>query len=408
MLAYPRQGVHLPVNALNDWGRSGRVLGKGIADAGTGAASLVQALERVEFTGDEADVARQLDEIARETTEELMESPVRDWDYSWQQAYAPRVQKLAEQYRGTARNRALQMAEKNSERYSFEGRKRLELERIRHSRQLWQEQVENAVRKGNADEACRWIERGREVFVPESGMTQRLEDTRSRSLHARWQKNLQQNPYETLVAWNNGTEERPGGEAERRELESEVERTRSNLFESTALQLAAAVEQGREPAEAEIERAVEAGVLPLNRMAELRLPRTPLTMAETCDWMRRIDERPDGQDGALMVDIAFAPIPGRERCMLLQRLKDTATLPSLQRGGVSQKLWTLYREGRLGCPGDTESLGSLRRLLQESLERQSAGGPQESAKWLSSLQQSTENWLCFQFEQNENNEYGNR
>ena len=33
------------------------------------------------------DVAAMLDEIGRETADELAHLPVRDWNYSWQQAY---------------------------------------------------------------------------------------------------------------------------------------------------------------------------------------------------------------------------------------------------------------------------------------------------------------------------------
>ena len=139
MLSYPRQGVHLPLNALNDWGRSGRVLGQGVTQAGSGAAELANAIYRVQKAGSEADMASAFEQIGRETTEELLELPVRDWDYSWQQAYAPRVQEVLNQYSGADRERALQLSEVYGHRHSLNGRRRMELERIRQE-QLRKEQ----------------------------------------------------------------------------------------------------------------------------------------------------------------------------------------------------------------------------------------------------------------------------
>ena len=77
LLAYPRQTVHLPLNSLNDWGRTGRALGQGVQEAGHGLAELVPDIARVARAGQQADAAAMLHEIGVETTEELLELPVR-------------------------------------------------------------------------------------------------------------------------------------------------------------------------------------------------------------------------------------------------------------------------------------------------------------------------------------------
>lgn len=398
LLAYPRQGVHLPLNALNDWGRSGRALGQGVAAAGTGVAELADSINRVMAAGNEADIADMLDEIGRETTEELMGKAVNDWDYSWNQAYAPRVQQVLEQFSGDSRERARKMSEVYGYRYSLEGRRRMELERLHHSRRQWQKQVDAAIKRGDAEAARRWLEQGREVFVPEESMPRQLQDVQSRSLHSQWQNRLQQNPQEALQAWDSESAPRPQGEAELKSLETEIFQARRGVFSSLALKLAAGVEQGIEPDAAELEQAVTAGVLPVETVQSLQQPRRELSAAEACNWLRRIDERSGDDDEQLVVDIAFAPIPVEQRRVLLQRLQTGAQVPPQQRCEMSRRLWNMYHEGRFGCPGDEEALQSLGRLQEAAMQRLAGGNEAANEKWLKSLYEESDNWVCYQAE----------
>ena len=396
MLAYPRQGVHLPLKALNDWGRSGRALGQGVAEAGTGAAELADAVYRVQKTGSVADMASALEQIGRETTAELLELPVRDWDYSWQQAYEPRVREMLNQYSGEDREQARKLSEVYGRRFSLDGRRRMELERIHQSRRNWQQQVDSAVQQGDSQSACDWLEQGSGVFLPEEQLPQQLDQAQSRSLHARWQQRLLQEPCAALAAWNDEQEERPADAEELRALNQEVEQTRHQVLGSLAAGLAAGLAQGKEPAAAELEQAVLAGVLPLEQVQEWRAaPRVPAAGA-VCDWQRRIDERSGADDARLTVDIALAPLPVGQRRALLARLQTTTALPEQQRVGISRCLWNMYRQGNLGCPGDAEALLALERLQNEALQRQCAGTEKDCTRWLTQLRSETENWVCYE------------
>ena len=396
MLAYPRQGVHLPLNALNDWGRSGRALGQGVAEAGSGATELAEAIYRVQKTGSAADMSSALEQIGRETTAELLELPVRDWDYSWQQAYEPRVQELLSQYSGDDREQARRLSEVYGRRYSLDGRRRLEVERIRQSRRNWQQQVDSAVQQGDSQSARDWLEQGSGVFLPEEQLPQLLDQAQSRSLHARWQQRLLQEPCAALAAWNDEQEERPADAEALRALKLEVEQTRRRVLGSLAAELAAGVAQEKEPAAAELGQAVQAGVLQLEQVAEwLAAPRVPAAGA-VCDWQRRIDERSGDDDERLTVDIALAPLPVRQRRALLARLQATTALPVQQRVGISRCLWNMYRQGGLGCPGDAEALQALERLQNEALARQCAGTEKDCTRWLTQLRSEAENWVCYE------------
>lgn len=396
LLAYPRQGVHLPVNSLNDWGRTGKVLGQGVAEAGQGVAALVPVIDKVARAGKTADVAAMLDEIGRETADELAHLPVRDWNYSWQQAYAPRVQEMLNQFTGEERQQALELSEVYGRRYSLEGRRSLELERIHQARRQWQERVDSAVQRGDEETACQWVEQGRGVFVPESEMQQTLSRTRSRSLQHSWQQQLQQNPYSALADWQSAESRKPEGEQEKSQLESEMQKTRAGLFSRLAGQLSLAVEQGDEPDARLLEQAVAAGVIPGEMLELAQQPRSALGVAENCDWLRRIDEREPGADEQLVLRIATAPIPAEQRQRLLQRLHATADLPPGKLSSTSRTLWNLYRSGCFGCPGDVVAMQSLERLQEEALQGLAARPEKEITDWFALLRREENNWVCFE------------
>ena len=396
MLAYPRQSVHLTVNSLNDWGRSGQALGQGIAAAGRGAAELAGAMERVSFTGNEADIAERLDTIGREVADELQEKPVRDWDYSWQQAYAPRLHQLLTELDDDARVQAERMSPAYSRQHSLQARRAVEVERIRRARRKWQEQVEHAVQQGDTASARRWLEQGKQVFVPEFRLPQKLDEVESRSLSARWQLQLQQDPAAALAAWNEPDAARPTRQEDMQQLQNCMEQARRELESRLALQLSAAVEQGLAPDAETLQQAAAAGVIPQHLLEASRQEPRPLGVADSCNWLHRIDERDTGGDDRLVVEIALAPVPADERRLLLQRVQSTAALPVQQRAGISRRLRAMYQEGHFGCPGDTAALRCLGRLLDEALQRQLSGaGEKEIRVWLDTLQQGDDHWLCY-------------
>lgn len=398
MQAYPRQGVHLPQGSLHDWGRTGRVLGQGVQGAATGAVELAAAIHRVQSAGDEADMAGMLEEIGRETTRELLDLPVRDWDYSWQQAYGARVQEMLGQFSGEAREKAQRMSETYGVRYSMEGQRQMELARIRRARTEWQKQVDSAVQRGDADAAGMWVEQGRELFVPETQMQQMQQKTRSRCLQHRWQQQLHDNPYDALESWQNDAAEKPAGDEELRHVETAMEQQKASLLGQLATRFAADLAQGNEPDEALLAQAAAAGVLQRDAAEKARQKRQPLSATEACNWLRRIDERGAGQDDALAVDIVLAPAPLRERQRLLQRMMDTAQLPPAQRVATSRRLWNMYADGLFGCPGDAEALQCLGRMQEEALSRQISGNAVELQQWLDSLHAAEDNWICFDAE----------
>ena len=137
-----------------------------------------------------------------------------------------------------------------------------------------------------------------------------------------------------------------------------MENARHHLYRNLARQLAVDVEQGREPDTAQLERAAAVGVLPAEQLRSQGTEIASLSVADTCNWLRRIDERESGDDEHLVVDIALSPIPLEQRQLLLQRVQSTGALPPHQRTAMSRTLWNWYREGRFGCPGDAESVRS--------------------------------------------------
>lgn len=396
MLAYPRQSVHLPVNALNDWGRSGRALGEGIEQAGAGAAALAGALERVQAAGNEADISSALSRIGQETAEELMDLPVRDWDYSWRQAYQPRLREYLDTLSGRAREQAQELSDSFSALHSLEGRRKMELRKVSRARQQWQTQVEHAVEQGDTESALSWMEQGRGLFLPEEQFPQQLEAVQSRSLLRNWQHRLEQNPQLTLLAWDSDDSPKPAGENERHSLESALEQTRLTLRASLAARMTAAVEQGLEPDAVGLEQAAEAGVVDPRYLEQAKEPRHALAVDEACDWRRRIDEHtPDASDD-LLVGLSLAPIPLEERRTLIRRTQTMSQIPQEQRLGMSRSLWSMYHDGYFGCPGDAEALRCLARLQAESETRLLSGTEKDQVAWLENLRRNQDDWVCYQ------------
>ena len=396
MLAYPRQGVHLPLNSVNDWGRTGYAVGQGISAAGQGLAELLPSIERVTRAGDQAGLVAELETIGQETADELQNVPVRDWSYSWQQAYTPRVQEMLAQLPLEEREQALRLSEEYGRRFALDGRRRMEVQRLRNARNCWQKQVDSAVQRGDTETALRWVEQGRGVFVPESEMQQERNGTRSRSLQNKWLQELRANPYATLAAWRTPGAALPEGESEVRQLETEMQQTRSHLFSGLASELGTAVEQGAEPDEQLLAQAAEAGVLDPGLVEQFHQPRRALQTSGVCDWLRRIDERADHEDEKITVEIALSPIPVEQKQRLLQRLQLSAAQPPQRRVEMSRTLWNLYRDGHFGCPGDEEALQSLGRLQEEALLRMASGKEKETETWLARLCESGDTWVCFE------------
>lgn len=396
MLAYPRQSVHLPLNALNDWGRSGRTLGEGIGQAGAGAAALAGAIERVQAAGDEADISSALSRIGQETAEELMELPVRDWDYSWQQAYQPRLREYLDTLSGRAREQAQELSASFSALHSLEGRRKMELRKVSRARQQWQTQVEHAVEQGDTGAALSWMEQGRGLFLPEEQFPQQLEAVQSRSLLRNWQHRLEQNPQQTLLAWNSDDAPKPAGENELLSLESALEQTRLTLRAALAAQMAAAVEQGQEPDSAGLEQAAEAGVVDHRYLEQVKAPRHALAADEACDWRRRIDEHSPEDADDLLVALSLAPIPLEARRNLIHRAQTMSRIPQEQRLGMSRSLWRMYHDGYFGCPGDAEALHCMARLQAESENRLLSGAEKDRLAWLEGLRRNQDDWVCYQ------------
>lgn len=228
-------------------------------------------------------------------------------------------------------------------------------------------------------------------------MQQELERAQSRCLQSNWQLQLQQDPYAALVEWQTPECPKPSGAAELKALEEDMQKTRTGLLDQLALQLVAAVESGHEPAAQELAQAVAAGVLAADQVAALQQPHSPLGVEESCNWLRRIDERPDAEDSRLVVEIALSPLPVEQKQVLLRRMQATAPISPQRRNRMSRTLWNLYHAGSFGCPGDAEAMLCLGRLQEESLLRMTTQPEKETDRWLESLSHAgEEDWVCFE------------
>ena len=398
MMPLPGRGAQVPTYGINRWwGDTFEQLGRGISSAGKEAAEMVQAREKVEQAGDLAGFYGRLQDAVTEAGEELRERDnVRDWDYAWKEACTPRVQEALKEVPYESREAARQLATAYTAAASLEQRRDAELERISGARDQWRQQLDAAVQQGDEQQAARWLEQGRGVFVPEGDMEGTRKDVQSRASLSRWRAFMQRQPMQTLRDMNAEDAPLPQGETERQTLKDEAEQTRRNLQTEAATQMSNEIQQDRESPVEWVQEAREAGVISDEQANAARQPRRAMTQSQRCDWLRRIDECPTEEESALRLDICMAPHTLENRRELLRHLDAASVLPQEERREMSRRLWSMYRNGRFGTPGDNIACARMASLQRSAQQLLANGDAKALAAWMDERRNEGDRWVCHQ------------
>ncbi len=402
MLAMPGQPLHVRTQGLYGWERAGRSMGEGIGSSLKGGADLA-GLTKVSSAGELAEFSEQLRAISSEVSEELREQEVLDWDYSWNAAATPRIHEAVQSLSAESREAGTELARMYSAQASIEARRDREMQRVSTARGRWEQRVDAAISAGQEEQALRWLEAGRGVFVPEEQMPQRHEEVRSRACRSRWEARLQSSPLETLsemaVARGKNAALLPSREEEKRALKQSSQRVRNKLRRELAQGFSARVQAGEELERSTLELAARAGMISA-------VPEYPnggavhMTDSSRTLWRRWLDFRSDDEESEVeaRLAIATAPLPLAERRALLTRLEHTLTVPAADRRSLSNQLFALYHSGAFGCPGDAEAARSLLTLLDEGAELLAEQGAAAVADWMKAQQAGGDRWVCYESE----------
>ena len=398
MLPQPGRGVQVPTYGINRWwGDSFEQLGRGMASAGKEAAELLEARGRVERAGDLAGFYGRLQTAVEEAGEELRERDnVRDWDYAWREACAPRVQEALREVPYESREAARSLAAAFTAAASLEQRRDAELKRISGAREQWRQQLDSAVEQGDAQQAERWLEQGGGVFIPADGMEQARQDVQSRASLSQWRARMQRQPLQALREMKLADAPLPCGETERQTLRDEAEQTRRSLRSETATQMADDIRQDRESPAEWVQEAREAGVISDEQARAAGMPRRAMSQRRLCDWLRRIDEAPAEEADALRLDICTAPHTLADRRALLRHLDAACALPHDERLALGNRLWCMYRSGRFGTPGDEPACARMVSLQRSAQRLLAAGDSKALAAWLDERRNEGDRWVCHQ------------
>ncbi len=405
MLSAPGQPVHVRTQGLYSWERTGREVGEGLGDVLVGGAKLAE-LEQVQSTGELAAFTEQLRAISAEVSEELQQEEVKDWDYAWNAAMTPRIREAVQELSAESRAGGLELARVYSAQSSIEAQRDRELRRVTSARGRWEQQVEASVAAGHEEQAARWLQAGRGVFVPEAEFEPRLQELRSRACRARWESRLQAAPLEALRELKRATKEAdaplPGGKKEREALEQSCERLRRRLRRELAQQFSERLRAGEELDAATLELAAGAGLLPegasAGQGASRKAEPTPATRSS---WRRWVDEREEGEeaDEQARLTLATAPLPLAERRALLTRLERSARVPMADRRALSRRLFASYSSGAFGCPGDAEAARALLSLQDEGAALLAEQGAGAVSEWMEARCSGGNQWVCFENEE---------
>ena len=398
MVPYPSKGVQVPTYGINRWwGDSFEQLGRGIASVGKGVAEMEQAREQVSAAGDLAGFYGRLQDVVAEAGEELRErGNVKDWDYAWNEACAPLVQDALQEVPYESREAARSLAAAYTAAASLEQRRDAELERISTARQQWQQQVDDAVNNGNTEQAALWLERGRGVFVPDAEMEEARERTQSGAELSQWRRRLQSEPMHALAEMKSPNAALPARAEDRNSLEQDARDTRGKQETEAAQQMSDDILNNREPLPEWVQEAHEAGVISDEQANAAAQPHRRMTPQQRCQWMRRMDEVSAENTATLRLDICTAPLPLEERQELLRQLQETQALPAGERQLLGRRLWSMYRAGNFGTPGDAPACRRLAELQQNAHSLLAAGNEKALATWLAERAGEGGKWVCHQ------------
>lgn len=398
MVPYPSKGVQVPTYGINRWwGDSFEQLGRGIAAAGKGVAEMEQAREQVSTAGDLAGFYGRLQDTVAEAGEELRErGNVKDWDYAWNAACAPLVQDALREVPYESREAARSLAAAYTAAASLEQRRDAELERISTARQQWRQQLDDAVQNGDAEQAALWLERGRGVFVPDSGMEEARERTQSGAELSQWRQRLQSEPMHALAEMKEPNAALPRRAEDRYSLEQDARNSRDKQETEAAEQMSNDILNNREPLPEWVQEAHAAGVISDEQANAAAQPQRRMTPEQRCQWMRRMDETPVENAATLRLDICTAPHPMEERRELLRQMQETQSLPAEERQLLSRRLWSMYRAGNFGTPGDAPACRRLAELQQNAHSLLAAGNEKALSAWLAERGSEGGKWVCHQ------------
>lgn len=403
MQRVPSGVVQVPLQGLMGWETAARDMGEGVSHVLLGSVQLAEEREKVTQMGELAAFSERLRTMADETRQELSGQQVRDWDYAWRAAYAPRLAEAVAELPPTARQAGRTWGERYSAQASVEALRDRELASIDKARQQWRARVDEAVASGDEQRATQWLKEGQDVFVPSEKIEQEEASVRSRAALSRWQTKLQNAPVQTLADLQAAHEEDMPCRAQEKEQLHTAERTaRREARQNFLDRLTQDEASGAWPDAAEWKLARQAGLITKDQERSARQKPAELSPRERCDWQRRIDECPE-EEAAMMelsFDVLTAPLPQKERQMLMRRVKQASSVAAEDRRAMSRQLWHLYSEGCFGCPGDRMALQRLSDLQRSGLPLLAEQGAEASAQWVEALRSTADGWVCFSPQQN--------
>lgn len=398
MLSYPGRGVQVPLQGIAGMDESAARLGRVIEGAAQLGAQLAEQQETVTTAGNLAEFAGRLRQVEDEARAEIDMQNVRDWKYAWNQATEARLAEAVDELPRESRAAGRHLAAVYSAQASATAKRDYELGRIGLARHRWQARVDEAVERGDAEEAERWLRAGEGLFVPTDEVEDRSKKARSKSVLNQWKAAFLQNAPETLAALQREDARLPQEPADREALLAIRESQFRAVSREVAEEMSRAAEQGQQPPATVLQKAAAAGVLTpqqaesAGRFVELS-GQVPAAV-----WNLRVDECPDDEDAEmrLKLDILSAAVPTAAKRTLLQRLRRNREVPVSARGGISRRLWNLYLSGSFGCPEDAEACHHLARLQAQVPELLRRGNARETERWLERVSPNEETWICYQ------------
>ncbi len=400
MIPTPARQAVMRSEGIEAVARANNRLGESVGQAIESTKPYGKMLDDIIQAGEIADIAKNVQEIVKETTSNLGAKDVDNWQHNWGKETQPRVNKLLEQYPAATRVVGSKLAEAMTNRASLEAKRNTELSRVQESQDKWTERLTHSEGAGDEQQCELWLQAGKGSFFPESEYEQRQAESKSRCKLNRWQNNLDNSPLVTLADLESADESSlPTEKEDKKRFNHKRERVNQGVRSEMGELFISHMREGVEMEPQQLELARRAKIITAQQYNQA-MATTPKSSPpfEFCQWMKNIDEldsQDEEQTTQLQLELGTANFPIKDKQALLRRMDQLKDVTLSDRRNLSRQIWGLYNQGYLGARDDTSSLRRLRRLQEEGLEHLRVAGAEDTAQWIQNRKEKANSWICF-------------
>ncbi len=348
-----------------------------VTDMAGGALSEMQRVKEAGQWADARDGLYRFEQDVMRELEEVAQTP--DLQNRWKQAIKDRLPAyLPQELTANVRERVAQATQSLENAGSIYLNKLSRLGQVDGARRAWERGVQTAVERGDAEQAMRRIEEGKDVFINGADAARLKETAGANVALNRDVQAVRKNPAAAQALLNAAD---PATDERARKIKAEAQVSYAELRRRYAQRIAECVAEGgmlMDEGLANAERHRLISPEQLRRYTDARDRRqeamwqgvsVPLDKELLCRMTRMIDEDSGGADDVeCLIELATSGLPSADVARLMQRRAVMMQAPQELRRAASRRLNHLFRKGAWGPTTDEYALEQWQSLQGDLLK----------------------------------------